>query len=483
MFTFLWNFMLVINIILILVMIFLERKEPVYIFAWMFLLIFLPYVGFILYLIFGNGPRFRKRKNFHLKKKWDELYTTYITKQQRQIEVYEGKEEIYRSLMMFNLNANKSFVTTKNKVKIYTKGEDKYHDLFADIRQATDTIHILYYIFNIDEIGSELITILKEKADEGVEVRVVYDDIGSLHTSLSSFQTLINKGGKVYPFFPSKLKILGPNINYRNHRKIVVIDGVIGYTGGMNIGIEYESKDPKLSPWRDTHIRIEGESVEMLQVRFLQDYGYASHEEVSEATLKEKFKKFFPRKDWSYLKEQFIQIVSSGPDTRGEELKNSFIKMIYSAKQSIDIQTPYFVPDSAFLEAIKTAALSKIRVRLMVPLKNDNRYVDRIITSYVKELLEVGVEIYQYEGFIHAKTMTVDDRITTIGTANLDIRSFQLNFEVNAFIYDITTSQEMTAIYEQDIIHSHRVTLEDEANKKWYVRVEESIYRLFSLVM
>ncbi len=475
--------MLIINIILILVMIFLERKEPVYIFAWMFLLLFIPYIGFILYLIFGNGPRFRKRKNFHIKKKWDDLYTTYMTKQQEQIEIYEGKEEIYKSLMMFNLNANKSFFTTKNHVKIYTNGKDKYYDLFADLRQATDTIHILYYIFRTDEIGKQLISILEKKAEEGVEVRVVYDDIGSLHTSLSSFQNLIEKGGKVFPFFPSKLKILGPNINYRNHRKIVVIDGIIGYTGGMNIGIEYESRDPKLSPWRDTHIRLEGESVEMLQIRFLQDFGYASHEEIDDANLKEKFKKFFPKKDWSHLRDQYVQIVSSGPDTRGEELKNAFIKMIYTAKQSIDIQTPYFVPDSAFLEAIKTASLSKVRVRLMVPRKNDNRYVDRIISSYVKELLEVGVEIYQYEGFIHAKTMTIDDCVTTIGTANLDIRSFQLNFEVNAFIYNSTTSKDMTAIFESDIQNSHRVTLEDEANKKWYVRVEESIFRLFSLVM
>lgn len=484
MFTLLLGINYAFNLLLIIIMIFFERREPVYIFAWMLPLLFLPLVGTLLYLVFGNGLKFKKRKNFNLKKQWDELYKESILKQKpKSLKIPGGKEELCKPIMIFNLNANKSLVTTHNEVTIYTNGKDKFNALFEDLRQAKETIHILYYTFRIDEVGSELISILEKKAEEGVEVRVVYDDIGSLHTTRNSFKDLIAKGGKVYPFFASKWRKIGSHINYRNHRKIVVIDGMVAYTGGMNIGAEYMSKDPKLSPWRDTHIRLEGESAQMLQIRFLQDFGYASHEPIDDTGVQQKFRTFFPKKDWSHLRKQYVQIVSSGPDTDGEELKSAFIKMIYIAKESIDIQTPYFVPDAAFLEAIKTAAHSDIRIRLMLPSINDNRFVDRINTSFMKELMECGVDIYLYDGFVHAKTMTIDQCMTTIGTSNLDIRSFQLNFEVNAFIYNVETAKEMTEIFERDLQHSRRATLEDEDLKKWYIRFEESLYRLLSLVL
>lgn len=464
-------------------MIFLERKEPVYIFAWTLLLVFIPLLGFVLYLIFGNGPKFIKRKSFKGKKKWDELYSHYMQENHRQIEIREGKDSNYTSLMKLNLNAGKSLVTTKNEVKIYTNGVDKFQDLFKDIRNAKSTIHVIYYIFRADDIGLEFIRILEEKALEGVEVRVVYDDLGSIHTPSKAFRQLIKNGGEVYKFFPAKYKVLGLNINYRNHRKIVVIDSEIAYTGGMNVGVEYLSKGKKLTPWRDTHIRIVGESVSMLQIRFLQDFMYAAHEALGDETLRERFEQFFPPKDFSHLKEQYIQVVSSGPDTGGQELKNSFIKMLYIAQRTIDIQTPYFIPDTAFFEAIRSAALSNVRIRIMIPKLKDSHFVGRVTDSHFKELIDMGVEVYLYEGFIHAKTLTIDNKMTTIGTANLDIRSFKLNFEVNTFIYDSQIAEEMTQIFEDDLLCTHRVTYEDEKNKKWYVRVEESIYRLLSLVM
>jgi len=321
--------------------------------------------------------------------------------------------------------------------------------------------------------------LLTKKAKQGVEVRVLYDHVGSLNTPSRMFNKLKKAGGKVTRFFPLSFGTYC-SVNYRNHRKIVVIDGQIGYVGGINIGDEYmegaKGKYKRLRPWRDTHLRIVGTSVMFLQERFLMDWYYATKDE--SINEDDKLKKFF-HNDGGAGKVG-IQIVSSGPDLSGEQIKMGYIKMINSAKDKVYLQTPYFIPDDSFLEALKIAAMSGIDVRIMIPLIPDKKFVYRATTSYIHDLLECGIKVYLYKGFLHSKMVVVDGEIASIGTANLDIRSFLLDFEINAFIYDTKFTQKCVDIFEADVEKSEILTMEKYKARGVGTKIEEAISRLFS---
>lgn len=466
----------ILNFLALLVLVCFERRDPVVSLAWVLGFTALPVVGFIIFLVFGRGLKKKTRDQYA--KKW-RMNIDLTEKLQRDEEIRALTDERaggeYNDLLLYLLNTNNSIYTDNNNVKIFTDASEKYLKMFEDIRNAKNYINVLYFIIRDDDISRKFINILTQKVKEGVDVRVLYDGFGSILTSKHIFKPLIQAGGKVCSFFPVKLNSYS-KINHRNHRKIVVIDNEIGYTGGMNIGDEYMGKK-KPSPWRDTHIRIEGEAVMYLQKVFDLDWLFSTKEDLSE-----NLKKFFPRTEKA-CGNTGIQIVASGPDSDAEEIKCGMIKMLSKAKDTVFLQTPYFVPDKPFLTAIEMAANSGVDVRVMIPGIPDKKYVYYSTFSFLGELLDAGVKVYTYPGFLHSKTMVVDDKVATIGTSNMDIRSFQLHFEVNAFIYGNEIANECVKIFKNDLKKCHEVTLEEYRRRGVWQQMKEGFFRLFSPIM
>lgn len=472
-----WIF-LVLNVISILIMVFLERKDIRSIQSWILTFLILP-PGFSLYIyfVFGRGPKLNKRKverrNYRIFNELDQIldYNEYKS--------IPDDENLDTSILRFNFLHNKAAITKNNEIKIFNSAYDKFSELIKDIKDAKHTIHILYYIIKNDKIGNLLIDTLTSKVKEGIKVRVIYDDVGCIGVSKKMFQRLIDAGGEVYPFFPSYMKFINLNLNYRNHRKIVVIDGKIGYVGGVNVGDEYMSLHKRLTPWKDCHIKIVGDAVNFLQLQFIKDLAYVSNHKIEkEDNFKEKY---FPK---SYVeKVTYTQIVSSGPDKENyEKIKASYIRMLYNAKKEIFIQTPYLGLDDTFLSALISAAQYGIKIRIMIPTIYDKRIVYRVTSSYINQLIKAGVEVYLYRGFIHSKVMIMDDDVVSIGTANLNVRSFSLNFEVNAFITDKDIVRQMKQIFYNDITESNKLDESYEKNKPILIKLEEGFSRLFTLL-
>lgn len=301
--------------------------------------------------------------------------------------------------------------------------------------------------------------------------------MGSRGVHKRHFKDLIEAGGEVEVFFPSILPLINPRLNYRNHRKLVIVDGRTGYIGGFNVGDEYLGLNKKFGYWRDTHLRIEGSSVHPLQTRFILDWNQASDNQDIEYS-----DRYFPT--FSRKGEVGLQIVSSGPDSEWEQIKIGYVKLIGMAKKYVYIQTPYFIPDDSFMDAVRIACLSGIDVRIMIPNKPDHMFVYWATYSYIGQLIKAGAKIYIYEnGFLHSKMIVIDDEASTVGTANIDFRSFKLNFEVNAFIYDRETSHQLAELFEQDMQLSTELTPEKYANRSRMIKMKESISRLLSPIL
>lgn len=306
---------------------------------------------------------------------------------------------------------------------------------------------------------------------------MLYDELGSRTLRKKFFKELREAGGHVEVFFPSKLRPINLRLNYRNHRKLVIIDGIIGYVGGFNVGDEYLGLNPKFGYWRDTHIRLQGTAVHAIQTRFILDWNQASHHHTL-TYIPNHFPDYGPKGNVG------MQIVTSGPDSEWEQIKNGYIKMISNAKRSILIQTPYFIPDASLLDALRIACLSGIDVNIMIPNKPDHAFVYWATLSYIGELLKAGATVYIYDnGFIHAKTIVVDDEIASVGTANIDVRSFRLNFEVNAFIYDITIAKKLVSTFKEDLLVSRKYTYEEYLQRPLWIRIKESVSRLLSPIL
>ncbi len=469
------------NIILALAIIFLERRESSSIWAWLLVLFFIPIVGFILYLLLGRKLTRRRMFRWSGRKKIGiETLVDY------QIEsIKEGSFEYklsetaskYKELIYMNLLSNHAVLTQDNHIHIFDDGQDKFDRLLEDIAEAKHHIHIQYYIFRLDRLGTRILDALIEKAKQGVQVRVLYDEMGSRGVHKKDFKALIEQGGEVEVFFPSVLPLINPRMNYRNHRKIVVIDGKVGYIGGFNVGDEYLGLKEKFGYWRDTHLRINGSSVQPLQTRFLLDWNQASDRKNLEYE-----DSFFP----TFYRQgnTAIQIVSSGPDSDWEAIKNGYIKLINMAKKYVYIQTPYFIPDDAFINAVRIACLSGIDVRIMIPNKPDHIFVYWATYYYVGLLIEAGAKVYVYEnGFLHTKMVVIDDEAASVGTANIDSRSFKLNFEANAFIYDTDVAHQLAELFERDILYSSELTPEKYKNRSTIIKLKESISRLLSPIL
>ncbi|TMU83755.1 cardiolipin synthase [Bacillus sp. BHET2] len=470
----------ILNLALAAVIIFLERKDVGATWAWLMVLFFIPLLGFILYLVFGQN--LSRKRLFD----WDDMkkigIENLIQKQIHSLKEHRFpfKNETssrYQDLIYMHLMNNDALLTQDNDVTLFTHGEDKFASLLDDLDAATDHIHIQYYIFKKDHLGKKILEKLTEKSRQGVKIRVLYDEMGSRRTRRGFFKELLAAGGEVEVFFPSKIPFVNLRLNYRNHRKLVIIDGKVGYVGGFNIGDEYLGLNPKFGYWRDTHLRITGSSSLAMQTRFILDWNQASRSKKIAYNLR-----YFPISD--FTGQAGVQIVTCGPDSEWEQIKNGYIKMISSAKKSIYIQTPYFIPDVSLLDSLRIASLTGVDVRIMIPNKPDHLFVYWATYSYIGELLKAGVKIYIYEnGFIHAKTIVVDEAISSVGTANIDVRSFRLNFEVNAFLYDQALSMDLSSAFTDDMKKSRELTLDDYLERPVMIKVKESISRLLSPIL
>ncbi|MDK2917752.1 MAG: cardiolipin synthase [Candidatus Petromonas sp.] len=457
------------------IIIFMENNNPTKTIAWLLILFLVPVVGFIFYILFGHN--IRKKKTFEKKKYIDYKFFSNIAEIQKdvlnEVTLFDTEGSLVKSRLISLLlkNSNSPF-TVNNKSKVLTNGDSTFSSIISELKKAQHHIHMEYFIIRDDGIGNKIKDILIEKAKEGIEVRVIYDDVGSWRLKKDYINSLKEAGVKIYPFFPVMFPVLSRELNYRNHRKIIVIDGKIGFVGGLNIGDEYLSINTHLGFWRDTHIKIEGEAVYSLQNIFLKDWYFVSNESIME-------KIYYPK--LKHYGEQLIQITSSGPDSNWESILQAYFTMISTAEKRIWITTPYLVPDESIMMALKTAALSGIDVKLIIPSKPDHLLVFWASRSNIEELLEAGVEIYTYEkGFIHSKVLLVDGIGASIGTANLDMRSLKINFEVNAFIYDSDVVERLEYDFKNDLKESKKINLEEHLQRGIYQKFIESLGRLLS---
>ncbi len=477
-FSWFWILSYIINFILIITIVCFQRRDPIVSIAWILCFIALPAIGPVIFLIFGLGLK-RHTKNKY-KQKFDMAAKSDV-KLNKQLNHpnMQKTDSKYSDMINYFRLAAKSPYTEKNEIKVYTDAKEKYISVLNDIENAKKNINLLYFIVRDDIIGNKIIDALIKKAREGVEIRFLYDGFGSILTNPKIFKKLKReKNVHVAEFFPVRLFSFS-KINHRNHRKIILIDGKIAYMGGMNLGDEYMGLG-KPSPWRDTHIRIVGEAVFQVQKYFCFDWEFSTGENLSA-----KMKDFFSFKT-DVENNLPVQIVAAGPDSKAEEIKFGMMKMINSAKKYIYIQTPYFVPDSSFLTAVKMAAESGVDVRIMIPGIPDKKYVYHTTLSYVEDLLNSGVRVYCYNGFIHSKTIVCDDDVTTIGTTNIDTRSFLLHFEINAFMYSREFALLNKSIFLNDIAKSKPLTQKDYDERKMNHPISymlDGFFRLFSPIL
>ncbi|MFC0524766.1 cardiolipin synthase [Pontibacillus salicampi] len=455
------------------IVIFFENRHPSQTLTWLVVLAAVPIIGFFFYIIFGQN--YRKRRMFQQKGELDEQAFQKI-EGARNHHPYEMEQMGDHQKMLFQLAQRlaHSPITFNTDTKVLTDGREKFDTLLSQLRQAAHHIHMEYYIVRHDEIGNEIKEILMEKARSGVEVRFLYDDVGSWKLSGRYKRELREAGVEVVPFSPVRLPFLNNKINFRNHRKIVVVDGNSALVGGLNIGDEYLGRDAYYGYWRDTHLYVKGESVRSLQLIFLQDWYYMT----GDAYLTSEY--LSP--DLSASENMGgVQMIASGPDNEWEVIKNVFFSMIVSAKKSIWLASPYFIPDEDILTALKVAALSGVDVRILVPSKPDKRIVFHASRSYFPELLQAGVKIHAYhKGFMHSKLMIVDEELASIGTSNMDMRSFHLNFEVNAFLYRTQSTTTLVEDFKRDLHHAKEIDLASFRKRPIWKRMLESTARLLS---
>ncbi|MGN0334235.1 MAG: cardiolipin synthase [Lachnospiraceae bacterium] len=479
-FEFIWTHFFTINILLAIVIVFFERRDPRTLWAWLLLLYFIPGLGFLLYLLVGKD--FHKQKMFKTKKIEDALHSAVHNQEERvrnrQIFSDNGRLSRYSDLVLYNLEAAKSVYTDDNAVEVFSDGKEYFQTLYEEIKKAERFVHIQSYIIKNDELWQPIEKLLMEKAAQGVEVRILYDSMGCRTMKKSDWERMKKAGVQVGEFFPALFKRLHLRINYRNHRKIVVIDGTKAFIGGFNIGREYVGLDPKFGYWRDTHLMLQGSSVLSLHIRFILDWNYATKDDLFRMDA------LFERMDVQSEGTDGIQIISSGPDSINQEIRDNYVKLISKARDHVYIQTPYLVPDETILNAIRMAALSGTEVKIMIPCKPDHPLVYWASYSYVGELLDAGVQCYTYDnGFLHAKGVMSDGLVSCFGTANMDIRSFKLNFEVNATIYSSRTTEKLEKIFENDLEHCTRITPYLYAKRSFVIRFKEQFSRMFSLIL
>jgi len=449
--------------------------------AYLFLVVSVPVFGMFFYFSFGDNYR---KKKLYLKKlefdsnSYSELKEGVARKAEEILKAH--KLNLGHFFPLANYRRSTHFVSDNNAVELLINGEHKFPEVIKSLEAAKDHIHIEYYIFVDDNIGNTIGNILIRKAQEGVKVRFIYDDFGSNSIRKTFISKLKQAGVEAEPFYKINFIQLANRINYRNHRKIIVVDGTVGFVGGINVSDKYVNPNTNNLFWRDTHLKITGKAVLSLQYLFLTDWNFCANQNIAFSF------RFFPLDKNSDITfgNQLTQIIYSGPSSDYPNIMYSLIQAIALAKEEILLTTPYFIPEKSYLDTIKIAALSGIKVKILVPNVSDSFIINATCNSYYQELLEVGVEIYKYtKGFVHAKTMVCDNYVSVVGTANLDNRSFDLNFEVNAIVYDKKIASELKLNFYKDLETSEKIKITEWKKRPLYVKLYERILSLFSSLM
>lgn len=438
--------------------------------GWILIVITLPIGGVLLYVLFGVNRR--EFKIFTLKE--TEKRRLYDTNYLSLSEIDHSFLPTLKQRKLANLIAKSSnFVAQKgNEVTVLNTGAQTYKLMFEKLKQAKNYIHIQFYIFEEGDVLEEFYKIFKEKIEEGVTVRVLYDAIGSMSWSNRSIKRFKDLGVEINPILPIKFGSILFTLNFRNHRKIIVIDGQVGFTGGVNISDKYVRSVSKLGIWDDEHVCIEGPAVLSLHEIFIKDYYFATGKEV---LLEDRYHKDIEEKG-----DKIVQIVSSGPDSEYSSIMQQYAMLIYMAEDHIYIANPYFIPTKSVLEAVKIAALSGIKVKLLIPAQSDSKMAKYSMYSNFKTLLKVGVEIYRSSNFLHSKVIIIDNELASIGSGNFDHRSFDQNFEANALIYNSEVATEIADRFEKDCEKASQLTLEEHDSRSLGSKLLEGVFRLFS---
>lgn len=453
----------------IVVVVISENRNPIKTVAWILAVVFLPFIGIIWYAFFGQDAT---KKQVISRRMYSKLKKRPIDGMETAVE--HAFPEKYANLIHLLQNMDYTPLLGGNDVKLFTCGEEKFAYLFADIEKAEKHIHIEYYVLLDDELGQKLQQALIRKAKEGLEIRVIYDSFGSRKAKRRFFEDFRKAGIETEPFLKLSLSRLTSRLNYRTHRKIVVIDGRIGYTGGMNVADRY-LKGFDWGCWRDTHARIEGKGVQGLQSVFLIDWYFVSQTLITS-------RDYFPV--LGNYGECPMQIVNSGPLSEENEISHGIMQAIYDARKSIFIQTPYFLPPDAMADALQAAAIRGVDVRIMMSKRSDVTLVQRASYSYIRDMLKSGVKVYLYhKGFLHSKMMVFDGSLTLVGSANFDSRSFEQNFEVEAFIYDEKLGIQANDIFVEDQRFSELVSMREWYKRSVKKRFIDSFLRLFAPLM
>ncbi len=474
---------IIINFLISLTIVFVNREKPEKSIGWLLIFMLVPFLGLVLYFFVG-----RNWKSKNLKERLSPEMAEFV---KTSVDEYAGP---YKDMAKLVTAGNDSPLFLYNEVTIYKDGEEKFEALLKDLENAKHHVHIEYYIVRSDTIGRKIFDILIRKAKEGVKVRFIMDKVGGRSFDKDYIKEIRDSGIELVIYsahFASISRIIDTSINYRNHRKIIVIDGEIGYLGGNNIGDEYMGKS-KFGYWRDTHARIKGEFVMGLQALFFDDFfsvvslnqdsTFMSNKESVNYKKEENLPQYFPATTVdNYLP---MQLVFNGPGSEYSTIEQLFLKMITSAKEKIYISSPYFIPSESLTQALKVAVLSGVDVKIVFPEQYDHPPVGHASMTYIKEMLDVGAEFYFYDknAFSHNKAIVIDTMVSTLGTANFDVRSFYYNYEVNAVIYDELTSAKMEGLFYDDIAVSRMLTLDEYNQGSTFTHLKESFFRIFSLL-
>lgn len=474
-FTLVLSWFFILNAIVSTITIILERKRPEKTIAWLLIFIFFPPIGLILYIFLGRN--WKKNKLFE---EFSPYVQDLINRVKNRIEDPE-----YAHLIELIANNSNSPLFIYNDITIFKDGAEKFKALKEELQKAKHHIHLEYYIVKSDGIGNEIKDILVRKAAAGVKVRFIMDRVGAIKASRSYIRELKAAGVEVieYSYFLAPLlRFINTQINYRNHKKIVVIDGKTGFIGGNNIADEYLGKG-RLGYWRDTHIRVKGDFVLGLQGVFIDDFCAIKKANEGRAVFDRDFDRYFPIPD--KFESRAMQLITSGPDSEYPAIMHAILKMITMAKHHICISTPYFVPTESIMEALKVAALGGVEIKILFPGQYDHFTVYYASRSYLAELLKFGAKVYFYKAnsFLHSKVMTVDGKIATMGTANMDIRSFELNYEINAVVYSEEITRRLEEMFDMDLLESKPVTLQDYDNTPRHIKIMEAVSRIFSSLL
>lgn len=462
----LFEILYLLTVVSIVVVVITENRNPIKTVAWVLAVLFLPVIGIIWYAVFGQDTT---RKHLISRRMYSKLKKRPLDEMETPVEQSYPPE--YGNLINLLRRMDYNPLLGGNKVELFTHASEKFDRLFADIEQADRHIHVEYYVLTDDEIGKRLQEALIRKAREGVEVRIIYDSFGSRKTGKTYFEAFRMAGIEVEPFLKLTLPSLTSRLNYRTHRKIIIIDGEIGYLGGMNIADRY-IKGLEWGPWRDTHARIEGKGVQGLQSVFLIDWYFVSQTLITS-------RNYFPMLE--NCGDTLMQVVNSGPLSEENELSYGIMQAIYGAERSIFIQTPYFFPPESMTDALQAAAIRGVDVRLMISKRSDVPLVQLASHSFIAHMLQAGVKVYLYRaGFLHSKLMVFDGSLTLIGSANFDTRSFEQNFEVEGFVYDKQVAEQAMGIFAEDQRVCEVVSLREWNRRPVTRRFLESLLRLFA---